>query len=93
MSEIDILVHPADSESFGRMAVEAMAAGLPVVGVRGGGIAEIVADGEPACSPLPTIRPTWPKKLRQLLDSPELRAHNSAPPGRARAEAHYSIEA
>ena len=40
MHEIDILVHPADNESFGRVAVEAMAAGLPVVGMRGGGIGE-----------------------------------------------------
>ena len=44
MAELDILVHPAENESFGRVAVEAMAAGLPVVGVRGGGIGEIVVD-------------------------------------------------
>jgi glycosyltransferase involved in cell wall biosynthesis len=46
MSQIDVLVHPADHESFGRVVVEAMAAGLPVVGVRGGGVGEIVRDGE-----------------------------------------------
>ena len=60
MSEIDILVHPADNESFGRVAVEAMAAGLPVIGVRGGGIAEIVVDGETgllAAPNDPTISP------------------------------------
>ena len=45
MAEIDLLVHPADNESFGRIVVEAMAAGLPVVGVRGGGVGEIVVDG------------------------------------------------
>jgi glycosyltransferase involved in cell wall biosynthesis len=45
MSEIDILVHPNDHESFGRVLVEAMAAGLPIVSVRGGGAAEIVVDG------------------------------------------------
>ena len=28
MSQIDLLVHPADNESFGRVVVEAMAAGL-----------------------------------------------------------------
>ncbi len=46
MAELDILVHPAGNESFGRTAVEAMAAGLPVVGVAGGGIGETVVDGE-----------------------------------------------
>jgi glycosyltransferase involved in cell wall biosynthesis len=45
MSEVDVVVHPADHESFGRVLVEAMAAGVPVVSVRGGGAAEIVLDG------------------------------------------------
>jgi glycosyltransferase involved in cell wall biosynthesis len=42
MDEIDVLAHPADLESFGRIAVEAMAAALPVIGTRGGGVGEIV---------------------------------------------------
>jgi glycosyltransferase involved in cell wall biosynthesis len=42
MSQVDLVVHPTDQESFGRVVVEAMAAGLPVVGVRGGGVAEII---------------------------------------------------
>src|SRR5262249_55717709 len=46
MAEIDMLVHTADHESFGRVLVEAMAAQLPIVSVRGGGAAEIVVDGE-----------------------------------------------
>jgi glycosyltransferase involved in cell wall biosynthesis len=45
MRSLDILVHTADKESFGRIAVEAMAAGRPVVGVAGGGIGEVVDDG------------------------------------------------
>lgn len=46
MDAIDILVHPFGREGFGRVAVEAMAAGRPVIGIRSGGVAEIVADGE-----------------------------------------------
>jgi glycosyltransferase involved in cell wall biosynthesis len=42
MNQIDILVHPADGESFGRIVIEAMAAGIPVVGVAGGGVGEII---------------------------------------------------
>jgi glycosyltransferase involved in cell wall biosynthesis len=46
MSSLDILMHPCDVEGFGRVAIEAMAAGRPVVGPRSGGIAESVVDGE-----------------------------------------------
>jgi glycosyltransferase involved in cell wall biosynthesis len=45
MSALQVLVHPAREESFGRVMVEAMAAGLPVVGPQQGGAAEIVVDG------------------------------------------------
>lgn len=42
----DVLVHPAVGEAFGRVVVEAMACGLPVVATGIGGPAEIVVDGE-----------------------------------------------
>ena len=42
MSAIDILVHPCEVEGFGRIAIEAMAAGKPVVGPTTGGISETV---------------------------------------------------
>lgn len=44
MNALDVLVHPCDSEPFGRVAIEAMAAARPVVGPRRGGIAESVRD-------------------------------------------------
>lgn len=37
----DLLVHPADTETFGLIALEAMACGLPVLGT-GGGVAELI---------------------------------------------------
>lgn len=92
MTEIDILVHPAENESFGRIAVEAMAAGLPVVGVRGGGIGEIVVDGETGLLATPNNADDLAAKIRQLIDSPELCGKFGAG-GRARAESLYSIEA
>ena len=42
MSAIDILVHPCEVEGFGRIAIEAMASGKPVVGPKTGGISETV---------------------------------------------------
>ena len=44
---LDVLVHASTApEPFGRTIIEAMAAGVPVVAARGGGVAEIVSDGE-----------------------------------------------
>ncbi|MFN8451228.1 MAG: glycosyltransferase family 4 protein [Anaerolineae bacterium] len=42
----DMLVHTARTEPFGRVLVEAMAAGLPVVAFDAGGPGEILKDGE-----------------------------------------------
>ena len=46
MDSLDVLVHPCETEPFGRVAIEAMAASRPVVGPRWGGIAESVVDQE-----------------------------------------------
>jgi glycosyltransferase involved in cell wall biosynthesis len=42
----DIFVFPSRLETFGLVVIEAMAAGLPVVASRVGGVGEIVRDGE-----------------------------------------------
>jgi glycosyltransferase involved in cell wall biosynthesis len=42
MARADVFVHPSRHETFGVVAVEALAAGLPVVGTRSGGVAEIL---------------------------------------------------
>jgi len=42
----DIFVLPSTTETLGLVAIEAMAAGVPVVGARRGGILDIVVDGE-----------------------------------------------
>ncbi|MFP5391205.1 MAG: glycosyltransferase [Gammaproteobacteria bacterium] len=42
LASCDVLVHPGDCETFGLIVLEAMACGLPVVGARGGGVAELV---------------------------------------------------
>jgi glycosyltransferase involved in cell wall biosynthesis len=48
MGALDLLVHTAHAEPFGRVLIEAMAAGRPVVAYRDGGVPEVVADGETA---------------------------------------------
>ncbi|HEY6333804.1 MAG TPA: N-acetyl-alpha-D-glucosaminyl L-malate synthase BshA [Blastocatellia bacterium] len=46
LSLADLLLLPSQSESFGLVALEAMACEAPVVATRVGGIPEVVADGE-----------------------------------------------
>lgn len=41
LASCDVLVHPGDMETFGLIAIEAMACGLPVLGT-GGAVAELV---------------------------------------------------
>lgn len=45
LSELHLLLVPSQFEPFGRVVIEAMAAGRPVVGSRDGGIPEIIQDG------------------------------------------------
>jgi len=42
----DIFVFPSTTETFGNVVQEAFASGLPVVGVKSGGVSDLIADGE-----------------------------------------------
>jgi glycosyltransferase involved in cell wall biosynthesis len=46
IQHIDVLASPSRHEGMGRVNIEAMAAGKPVIGASGTGIAEVVVDGE-----------------------------------------------
>jgi glycosyltransferase involved in cell wall biosynthesis len=46
LSSFDIFVSPSEKDAHPRVALEAMAVGLPVVATRSGGIVESVVDGE-----------------------------------------------
>lgn len=91
LREVDIVVHPADNESFGRTVVEAMAAGLPVVGARGGGVAETVADQETGLLFAPDSAEHLAQHLAALIRDPALR-RRLGQAGRARARASYSLD-
>src|SRR5262245_53014162 len=90
MGEIDVLVHTADQESFGRTVIEAMAAGLPVVGVRGGGVGSIVEHGVTGLLAEPDDADGLDRACESLV-SPEVRARMGTS-GRERAGARYSLQ-
>jgi glycosyltransferase involved in cell wall biosynthesis len=92
MAGLDILVHPADGESFGRVVVEAMAAGLPVVGVRGGGVGEIVVHEETGLLAAVDDAQGIAAAVDRLARDPEERRRMGTA-GRRRAEERYSLEA
>ena len=66
LRDIDILAVPSLShETFGLVAVEAFAAGVPVIASRRGGLSEIVTDGETGA----VFEPNQPGELRAVLES------------------------
>src|SRR5439155_18073118 len=73
MSEIDVLVHPCDVESFGRVVIEAMGAALPVVGARGGGVAETVDDQKTGLLSAPDDADALAPNIEALVSDAELR--------------------
>jgi len=47
LKQLDVLVHcSVDPEPFGRVIIEAMALGVPVIATRGGAVDEIITNGE-----------------------------------------------
>jgi L-malate glycosyltransferase len=86
----DVLLVPSWREAFGRIAVEGMAMGVPVVATSEGGPAEIVRDRVDGLV-LPPRRPErWAAAVDELLRSPELRVQMGQR-GRERALADFSV--
>ena len=48
MNEVNLLIHPAHQEPFGRVLLEAAASGLPIVATAVGGTTEFLRDGQSA---------------------------------------------
>lgn len=79
----DVFVFPSETETLGLAVIEAMAAGRPVVAVRGGAMEDVVCDGETGrlVAPEPAA---LAEGVRGLLEDP---AGRRAMGMRARAEA------
>jgi D-inositol-3-phosphate glycosyltransferase len=70
----DVCVVPSYYESFGLVAVEAMACGTPVVASRVGGLTSTVSDGETGYLVPWRCPEPFAERLELLLDNDELRA-------------------
>jgi len=86
----DVIAIPSLRESFGRVTLEAMAAGRPIVASRVGGLAEGIIDGETGLLVPPGDERALAAALRTLLTDPVLcaRLGNAA---RERCRSLYMI--
>jgi glycosyltransferase involved in cell wall biosynthesis len=89
LHKMDIFVVPSFQESFGVAAVEAAAAGLPVVASDVGGLPEVVIDGETGYLVPPADAHTLSQRLAQLIADPSLR-RRMGKAGRVLVETHYN---
>ncbi|HZS94018.1 MAG TPA: glycosyltransferase family 4 protein [Chloroflexota bacterium] len=86
----DVFVLPSRSEHFGRVLIEAMAMGKPVVATDGGGVPEIVRHGETGLL-VPSNQPaSLAQAILTLLDDP-VYATSLGAAGRARVEREFSL--
>jgi glycosyltransferase involved in cell wall biosynthesis len=81
------LTLPNWKEQFGRVIVEAMACGVPIVGSSSGAIPEVVGEGGLIVPEADSA--ALAEALRRLRESPDLR-HTVGQRGRARVLAHYT---
>ena len=91
MKATDFLVMPSREESFGIAAIEAMAAGRPLVATRSGGLPEIVEDGRTGRMIPLRDAAALAAAIEELADDPELRARLGAAGPEAVAE-RFTVE-
>ncbi len=89
ISRWDVFVMPSLEEGFPIAALDAMAAGLPVVASRVGGVPELIEDGSTGWLVPPRDIEALTSRLRLLLADPELRA-GMGEAGLARVRDHFS---
>jgi glycosyltransferase involved in cell wall biosynthesis len=91
MGEIDLLVQPNSTESFGRVVVEAMASNVAVVGVRAGPLGELVEHERSGLLASASTPAALAEVIERAVEDDELRAKAIAA-ARLRAHELFSIE-
>ncbi|MCA9773040.1 MAG: glycosyltransferase family 4 protein [Myxococcales bacterium] len=91
MRDLDLLVMPSLREPFGRVLIEAMAAGTPAIGSRVDGVPEILDDGETGLMTPPGDPDALAAAIERLVVDGALRARIIDAAGR-KARASFSLE-
>jgi len=89
LSNIDMLVLPSDAEGFGLVLIEAMAAGVPVIGTDVPGIRDVVVHGLSGLLVPPRSPSTLALAIRQLIEDKHLRESLIAG-GHERVATHFT---
>jgi glycosyltransferase involved in cell wall biosynthesis len=89
MAQAEVIWIPSRAEAGVNVALEAMAAGRPVVASRLPGLAEVVADGETGLLVSPGDKVALARQTRQLLDDDSRRRALGAA-GRRRMREHFA---
>lgn len=92
LAEADIFVRPARSEGMGNAFVEALAAGLPIIGTPVEGILDIITDKETGLFSGVDDPADVARKIIELVRNPDL-ARRIVANGRAMVEQRFSWEA
>jgi glycosyltransferase involved in cell wall biosynthesis len=92
IAELDLLVHASTKgEPFGQVIIEGMAAGKPVVATNGGGVPEIVEDGQTGILvPMGDVE-AMAEAICQILSDPA-RAKAMGVRARQRVADHFTLE-
>ncbi|MEP0821996.1 MAG: glycosyltransferase family 4 protein [Ignavibacterium sp.] len=88
---LDLLVVPSHNETFGYVAVEGMAMGIPVIGTDAGGLPEIIRDGDTGILVPPADVEALAGAVNALLRDPKLCRKMSAA-ARRRARGVFDFE-
>lgn len=89
--QASVCVVPSYYESFGLVALEAMACGVPVVAARAGGLPEVIEDGRTGLIVPSGDAPALAKAIVTLLTDQQERTQMGSA-GRERARTKFSIE-
>jgi len=68
-----LFLFPSHTETFGQVVQEAMASGVPVVGVASGGVADLIAPGQTGLLSRPNDRQSFLAAAKELLEDDEAR--------------------